>query len=128
MNAVDRVIATQRKRDVEVDHLAGATARRCEPQAEAYVGQPAESSTVQGIISPDTPRVGEHGAADAHKAKRIPVGEVALFNGEQHLRISALIAKRIAAQAAVAPQLDRIVEIEGVSGRGAQRREKQAFL
>jgi hypothetical protein len=46
------------------------------------------------------------------QAPEIIVGEVALLDGELRARVAALVAQRVAAQALVAADLERVVEIE----------------
>ena len=51
-------------------------------------------------------------APTRNEPKRIPVGEVALLDGEQRPRGAVLVAQRVAAQAVVTAEQDLVVEIE----------------
>ena len=62
--------------------------------------------------APGAPMLVENRPAHAEEAKRIPVGEVALLDGEQRTPGAVLIAQRITAQAVVAAQKNLIVEIQ----------------
>ena len=83
------------------DFLRSESCRR-NSQSEADVAEPAEIRATERVVAEGTADIEEYCATDARESKRVPVGEISLFDGQERATIARLVSQRVATQAAVA--------------------------
>src|SRR5882762_486011 len=128
LNGFDAGIGIQRECDIGVPHVAERGTGAENAQAESDIAEPARIDGILVVAAPRAAHVEEHRAANAKQAERIPVGVDALLESEQRTPVSTLVAQRVAAQAVVPAQLQKVGNIgvpDDIAGNACE--EERAF-